>query len=240
MTILNPSRLRSSWHWLFLATLAAVLTFVPSVGAQLDGTEQDAPVDELDDSLGFGYVAETGAVAIAPNTGYVYCPSADSGPLLAAHPDYLAQALEEIGATSNADGTWVTSDGVVRPQIATALIGQDGVDNSANLSVVPLDRVLLARAWWPNCLRLRFGYRCAGCYRCPQGCYPLHWARACSVRYTGTQRFKLCQYTGRPWDICFERTRYRCTATAYNCTNCTGNALWSQSWVGWSCFTGGC
>lgn len=233
-----------AWQHALLALLALALVAlsVPARAAAQSTTAEDAPVDEVQDSMGFGYVAESGAIALAPDIGYVYCPVADNGPILAVHPDYEAQAEEDLGVTVNSDGSWTTSDGdTVTPQYASAVIGdKPEVTSTTTLAAVPTAQVLLVRARWPNCRRLRFNYRCGGCYKCPQGCYSAHWANVCSIAYTGTQRFKLCQYTGNPWDICYEWTYYRCTATAFNCSGCGGNVLWSQSWIGWSCWTGGC
>lgn len=220
---------------------AALLLAVTPTAAQIS---EDAPADDYEDAL-YGYDSLTGGLALLQDVGYVYCPDADGVPILAVHPDNEGQAMADLGAVEQANGSWALDDGnVVTPQRAVGTYTSSETPaeafGSGTLPVLAQSRVVLVQARWLNCRRWRQRYLCQGCYHCAQGCYQTRWGSSCSVKYTGTKKFKLCRYTGNPWDWCYEYTYYRCTATGYSCNNCTGTPLWSYSWIGFSCWINGC
>lgn len=201
------------------------------------GISEDAPVDDFADAL-YGFDSVTGQLALQSDVGYVYCPEAKV-PVLAFQPDAVDQAKSDLSATVNADGTW-TIPGLaepVRPQTASSVYATEGAPVAGGtLPVVTQDRLVLVRAAWPNCRRLRWRHRCTGSYHCPRGCVSTNWpVGACAIGFQGTNTFRLCRYTGNWWDWCYEYTTWRCTASGYPCRDCTGVPLWTVGWAGWSC-----
>lgn len=237
----------------FLAALPLALALalaVPGLAFELPEPDDvdpnaepvDAPVSDYNDAL-YGFDPLTGGVVLGADTGYVYCPAVEAHPaVLAIHPDWEDRAITDLEATvDSAAGLWALADGtVVTPQYATGVYATDRAtkDPASTLPTIAQDEVVLVQPRWPDCIRLIPYHLCRGCYRCPQGCYRTRWGSACSIRYAGTQYFKLCQYTGQPWDVCWERSLYICTATGFPCNDCTGNPMWMMGRIGWSCWNG--
>ena len=119
-------------------------------------------------------------------------------------------------------------------------------DNKAiSSSVLNVSEVSVVKKVWGGCWRAKRRYKCGGCYGCLQGCFKtngLLCGQDCSIGLTGPKKFKLCQYTGNPWDYCVLVSAAVCTATGYDCNNCQGNKLCkvNYQWFSWTCWQGAC
>ena len=233
------------------AITPGAVAIAPVVGVQLPvprsldptATAVAAPTGSVTDSMGYGYTKLTGEVAMAADTVWLYCPVTKNGPLLVVDEKFRAMAMDDLKATENADGTWATADvKSLAPQYAKTFI-DDGLTPVSGVAIKEDDVSLVTRVWG-GCYRKKRYHLCQGCYHCPQGCYKIRdqlCGSECSVKFSGTKNFKLCRYTGKPWDYCIQKSLAVCSAAGYDCNNCQGNAVCSKvTWYSWSCWTNGC
>lgn len=228
--------------------LALVLTLLP-VALAAETAEVEPALDESPDILapgensaeddaemqeepaGFGYLVDTGELAVATDTAAVFCPAAGA---IILHPHHAAQALDQFGAKDNGDGTWEIPDPetqapvTAETQFATAVFDDgrggsnaDELRSLASLRVVPAGNVALAPWLWPRCWRLRLHYRCGVVGRCP-------FNGQCIYGYFFSQRRNFLQCTFAPWNLCLEFLYPVCTITRYTCRDCTGPIIFRR------------
>jgi len=210
-----------------------------------------APGSALIDTMGYGYVRNTGEAALHQDTLWVYCAklkTADSLLMLEESDEAILHAQEQLGAKDNGDGSWTMGDGTqVKPQFAKVQYSNEGdpVNKAISSSVLNVAEISKVRQVRAGCWRAKRRFKCGGCYSCPQGCFKsngLLCGQECSIGLTGPDKFKLCQYTGKPWDYCVLVSAAVCTATGYDCNNCQGNKQCAVNyrWFSWTCWQGAC
>lgn len=239
-----------------LGWLAVLLVAAVPVLAQTGEVSPREESDATEEDLGYGYSPTDGLAVIADDTIYVFSSQA---PLLVVHPDFVDDALAHLQGVDNGDGTWTVTDPdtgvqvVVKPQLAAYLYstgaaeGEPGDGTAASsvritgeatrisgdfhvLPILPRPVIIspYPYPWWPY-YRLRRFYQCNTAGRCPWG--------GCLWGYQWSQLrpFRVCGYTGRPWDFCLEFLYPVCRLTRYTCRDCTGPILWQADYRRWVC-----
>lgn len=237
-----------------LCWLAFLLVAAVPVLAQNGEVSPRAESDATEEDLGYGYSPTDGLPVLADDTIYVFSAEA---PLLVVHPGYVEDALAHLQGVDNGDGTWTVTDPetgdevVVKPQFAayvysTGSADEEPVDGAASvratgeaarltgdLQLLPiLARPVIISPYpyplWPY-YRLRRYYQCNTGGRCPWGgCL---WG----LQWTQLRPFRVCGYTGNPWDLCLEFLHPVCRLTRYTCRDCTGPILWQADQRRWIC-----
>jgi len=207
-----------------------VISTEPDILAPSENSaEDDAEMQE--EPAGFGYLVDTGELAVATDTAAVFCPAAGA---IILHPHHANEALAQFSAKDNGDGTWEIPDPdtgepvKAQTQFATAIFddGRGGSNAAelrslASLRVVSASNVALAPWLWPRCWRLRLHYRCGVVGVCP-------FNGQCFYGYLFSQRRNFLQCTYAPWNLCLEFLYPVCTVTRYTCRDCTGPIIWRR------------
>lgn len=192
---------------------------------------------ELEDTLGYGYHARTGELAIAADVAYVYCPDIA---VLAVHPDQVDYARGDLKAIDNRDGTWTTPDGgSIVPQIAKGVIDDgsapEAIERTQAEGLIPIfaaNNISLVHRFWSNQCRRVYQYRRCDpniAFRCLTGiCFS-------GTKTTFSRTWYRCRYTGSPFDFCVETLRHLCTSTHYTCRDCTGPITGHTFHFSWAC-----
>jgi hypothetical protein len=169
----------------------------------------------------FGYVeGDLDRVALAAQTGYVYCSTSDT---LVLNPDSIEEAQKRLGAEILADGSWVTKDGkVLKPRTATYLIddGKGASAGNGRLKPVAADKVVLAAdVLIGDCVALLKGYKCQKDSNCNSACF------GTTLWSSGPGQFSNC-VPGAAGDSCAQTAgSVTCTYTNYAGPGCTGGVV---------------
>jgi len=221
--------------------LTIALMAVAALGGAVASAQELPPREEaeqIEEDLGFGYVARDGAVALSTDTSAVFCPV--PGVLVVDRSDE-AEVLRLLNARDLGDGKWEVPDPDTRtPVVASvqyaAYSYDDGdaeaeassADTAVRLPPVPKADVSIAPNPW-GCHRILRGYICGTLGSCGNGqCRSGH-------RITQVRRFLTCRFTGNRQDRCLQFLAPVCRLTRYTCRDCTGPIIGSWPLRRWVC-----
>jgi len=205
--------------------LAAVMV-IAILGLANVATARTAPeIEQLDDSLGYGYHLKTGKLAIEAGRVFVHCKDQA---ILVVNAELAEVALELLDASDGGNGRWKVDGEIIDVQFAKSVFAskkrnQGEAFADKGLPAVELSDLLVAKV--PangSCRSIWQGYKCAnGPFRCPNGCFT-------GFKFESQKNWWTCLYTGNPFDFCAEQFQPVCKLVEYTCADCTGPVV--NSW----------